>query len=73
MLICSQDQLRPLQEIIPAEWNRLSRPASILDWLGHERSEEDACRMHTLGNIVVPLQGTVGWHVLLGMFSHKET
>lgn len=63
--------LRPLQEILPSEWNALNRPPSMLDWLVAQRSAEDSSRIHALGNIVVPLQGKVGWHVLFQMQRDK--
>ena len=72
--IAVQDlNLRPLCELLPAEWNAPSRPVSMLDWLSHQRSDEHENRLHALGNIVVPQQAVVGFQALLMMFVAKRS
>ena len=68
-----QDDLRALNELLPTCWNAPSKPPSMLSWLVANRSVQDGQRMHALGNIVVPLQGVVGWHLLFKMLSQRET
>ena len=73
-LIAAQDlNLRPLCELLPTEWNALSRPVSMLDWLSPDRSDEHEKRLHALGNIVVPQQAVVGFQALLMMFAAKRS
>lgn len=64
--------LRPLQQILPSEWNALSRPPSMLQWLQYEQSKEEQERLHALGNIVVPQQAVLGFRCLLEMHGAKR-
>lgn len=63
-------ELKPLQQILPTCWNQRNRQP-MSSWLVEERSEEDAARMHHLGNIVVPQQAAMAFPILLKMYRER--
>ena len=73
LVLILQDNVRDLNEILPSSWNEPSKPISMLEWLVADRSTEDGHRLHALGNIVVPQQAVVGWHVLFKMLAETKS
>ena len=43
------------------------------NWLDHERSDADAARIHTLGNVVVPSQAALAFPILINMYKEGVT
>lgn len=51
--------MMPLDHLVSAEWNPINR-VPVKDWLEHNMDAESKLRMQTMGNMVVPMQASLG-------------